>query len=1337
MACSLKAQVLVNEVCSSNTNLIADDDGDYEDWIELYNAGISEVDLDGFFISDDASDPFQYTLPPMVLAPGDFVLIWASGKDKVSSGGEVHSNFKLSSAGEPVLLSNAEGERIDSVPAVQLATNMSYGRQADGQDTWYYFLEPTPGASNNDSEGASEYLAEPQILTPSGFYFNPFTLFILHDDDEVELRYTTDGSVPDESSELYLPAEGIAIENRLNEPENISAIPTTPSTVPAWYRWFPPIGSVYKGTSIRIRAFKSGAIPSPPATGTFIVDPDVEERYDLQRVAISLPPGDLLGPSGVYTNFLSSGPLWEREAHFELFDESGVSYFQSHIGLRLHGGNSRRYALKSFRLYFRNRLGADALEHPIFDAGSMHRHERLLLRNSGSEWSRTYFRDAFAQSIIADYSKVDYMRYRPMVTFVNGEYWGILNLRERFDDNYVKNHYGYERDEIDMLEMISTPVYGSNAEYLALRSFWQSADLAVESNYQHVLDRIHVDNFRDYHIHQIFCMNTDQPGKNVRFWKPKEEGGKWRWMLFDLDDTFALGPHCDYERNGLVFCSGLDSISDPIPNPITPPPAWAPNGPNQTLPLRAMLRSPFFQHDFINRFADLLNTAYQPQRLTALAEQFDEGISDYMQEHFLRWHRPEPEFRQEHLDLVEEFSTNRKGVMESHIIHFFELAGSYTLDLDVQPPNGGHIKVNSIYLHPDSVYMGEGDPYPWQGLYYQGLDLPISAHARPGYVFSHWLQNGVETDSIVISPQEDLALTAVFEQVSTHEPIHYWSFNGSDAQWHEPYFSIGGAGITLEASGSTFVELDDGAGFEGENNRLGQETGTHLRVHYPQMAELLLQMPTTGYKEPILSYECRRSGQGASRHQVYITTDGEAYMLVDSLEIYDDDPLLYTLDLSAFLHTADNADFGVKIRISQGEGGEAGNNRIDNVVLDALPFDGQHPPGLELPIFRQEVIADGSTLQIDLDTYFSHPEGEPLSYILEEVEDPELAEVLVQGNHLVIQGQEPGLTQAWVLADDGIAEPVATAVELMVYPEAATIGSDQGYLLSEWDENAAEGSFPEHMIFLQSEVVDPGLHSPLPYPYSIPEDEVHPDDIENLGFPYSYTRRSRINGLGEEGFSFINTGRSRDLGAALLAIDLSQMEEQAYLSFVAGTVQPNSRVYRWRLQYRVGIEDAFEDLLLDGDAVEYEREELPDSEMDYSLIPLPEFLHGEPYVQLLWRYYFSGQQVFDDFGARSMLRLDNIIVGSADFDHTANESGELRLLLYPNPATEQLHIEHELGAGSIMRMYSIQGALIGEHALQPGRDLLSIADLAPGMYTLKFSNMDGLLLSQKLMITQP
>ncbi len=141
--------VVINEFMASNGSTLADEDGDYEDYIELYNAGESKVDLKGFFLSDDYSNPYLWELPGVVLNPGDFLLVWASGKDRSHVDAPLHTNFRIDRDGEELILTDPDGRRLDEVAPTPLARDMSYGRYPDGSGSWLYLELPSPLQKNH------------------------------------------------------------------------------------------------------------------------------------------------------------------------------------------------------------------------------------------------------------------------------------------------------------------------------------------------------------------------------------------------------------------------------------------------------------------------------------------------------------------------------------------------------------------------------------------------------------------------------------------------------------------------------------------------------------------------------------------------------------------------------------------------------------------------------------------------------------------------------------------------------------------------------------------------------------------------------------------------------------------------------------------------------------------------------------------------------------------------------------------------------------------------------------------------------------------------------------
>lgn len=172
-ACSAGAGVCINEFIAQNEELVADSDGDYEDWIELYNGGSRTVNLEGYYLSDDESAPLKWKLPPIELGPGEYLLVWASGKDRVQ--GELHTNFSIKQEGEPLILSSPKGNVVDSIHAIASRAGESIGRLPDGGDQWHYLSTPSPGASNRDS-GGTEYIF---TAKGTGVYFWLLAVFAI------------------------------------------------------------------------------------------------------------------------------------------------------------------------------------------------------------------------------------------------------------------------------------------------------------------------------------------------------------------------------------------------------------------------------------------------------------------------------------------------------------------------------------------------------------------------------------------------------------------------------------------------------------------------------------------------------------------------------------------------------------------------------------------------------------------------------------------------------------------------------------------------------------------------------------------------------------------------------------------------------------------------------------------------------------------------------------------------------------------------------------------------------------------------------------------------------
>jgi hypothetical protein len=699
---------------------------------EIYSGGFPEeisIDLNEFpFVSGDntlAVEVHNYNTSSSDLSCIPFLTLgYNSEIDNATEPHQLmvlpnsylHTNFKLSSDGEDLILSDQEENVLDSIFTGTLETDMSFGRYFESS-SWVLFAEPTPGSSNSTSSYAGA-LSPIEFSMASGFY----------NQGQISVELST----PDESATIYFTTDG-----------------TTPTMDDFNYGYSIPLTST---TVIRARAFLNGWLPSETESKTYIFGED--EAEGLPVVFLSTDPSTffdedtgmyVMGPNASWdfpyfgANFWED---WERLIHFEILETDGSGY-AANAGVKIFGGWSRAFPQKSLSIFSRSYYGPSTFDYTLFPDSGIDSYEAFVLRNSGNDWESTMLRDGFITSLTNDLD-IDHQQYRPAVHYINGEFWGIQNIREKVNEHFIASHHLISSDNIDLLEFEGEAIHGTNTDYMNLLDYIENNDMndpLVQTALENWID---IESYMSYQAFQIFIDNRDWPGNNIKFWRDHRVGGKWRWILYDTDFGFSIWESNAYTYNTLSFALEPNG------------PGW-PNPPWSTFLFRRMMDNDHFKYSFINIYCDLLNTVFQPNYLISHLDSIANNIEEIIPVHRARWYNngnwPNSTVNwQSRINTMENFSTNRRSYAINHIKNEFDLPNIAQTSLNIVPEGAGSIQFNTLKI----IESG------WNGYYFP--TIPIEARAIPneGFQFSSWLEFPDSNATILVQVTDPFTLTAVF-----------------------------------------------------------------------------------------------------------------------------------------------------------------------------------------------------------------------------------------------------------------------------------------------------------------------------------------------------------------------------------------------------------------------------------------------------------------------------------------------------------------------------------------------------------------------------------------------
>jgi len=552
-----------------------------------------------------------------------------------------------------------------------------------------------------------------QLDPPPGFYDSDQLLHLSTPDRDAQIFFTTDGSIPDPHNSV-----------QYTDPVRLSAADEAV-------------------TVIRARVFGADGRPGPEITASYFLG----IQTALPVISLVLPPDGLWNPdSGLITNPLQKGIEWEKAAHLTFLEPDRHSGFQATIGLRIHGGYTRTYDKKSFRIYFRDEYGLPWLEYPLFGAEGPPRIKRLVLHSGAQDspqpeinWS--LMRNQVVARIAAQTDSYTTLS-RPVHLFINGAPWGIYQLRERVDERFLQERFG-----IGPVEMLDTPELSENrlrddqprAHWDALLQFVETHDLADPDHYAFVATQVDFSNLIDYTLIQIYSANIDWPHRNMNMFRPLTAGGQWHWLFWDNDSSLGLQPWSTPRTNMIARALATDH-----PN----------TGGRDTLLLRSLMANPDFRARFLGRAADLLNFVLTPEQVTAHIDLLAAELAPDILYETSRWQQGYA-WESGVADL-RRFAAQRPGYMRSNLTAWFQTGPMIPVTI-MQPADGGQVFINGW-----PVPAGE-----WTGLFFPGLPLHILAVPANGLQFTGW-EGEAASPSLLLTPAAGLTLSPRYSAAPAH-----------------------------------------------------------------------------------------------------------------------------------------------------------------------------------------------------------------------------------------------------------------------------------------------------------------------------------------------------------------------------------------------------------------------------------------------------------------------------------------------------------------------------------------------------------------------------------------
>ena len=712
--------------------------------VRVHNASATSSDLtSNFFLSAGiASANVNYqSLPAWIQTP--LVL--------------PHADFKLSH-GETICISDSSENLLDSVfIPYDLTRTVSRGRLPDGIGNWCYFNDPSPNESNSQNTCYSAITEAPVLDLASGWYSAAQQLTVTTPNNATSY-YTTNGDVPDRN------------DNEVSGPIYI-----------------------YTTSVLSVRTFSDVGqkLPSAVVDRTYIID---EDNHGLPVVSIITTENHLWDwNSGIYVmgpNASANYPYfgsnfwepWSRKSRMEFFDSTHTKQFEAVFDLEIHGGWSRAEPQKSFRIDAKSIYTGD-VEYPLIPRKPhITSFNNFNLRNGGQHSLFDRIQDA-VMSRLSEGTNIDRMGYQACIVYLNGAYWGLYGIREKFDEHYVESNHGVDKDEIQLLNREGALV-GDASHFVESHQIITNTSTAAPNFVEVLSSRFDLENYIDYFVFETYIQNRDWMGidwelNNIKLWRQDTLDATWRYMMYDTDFAFGL-------YGGNVFQNYIDKARNP-------------SYPNQHSQIfDHILDNADFRCRFVNRYDDLINTTFQTDHFNEVTDELKSELAPAIPDHIANWSSQMGPYSYTYwlneVNGIKTYNSSRIATARQHLNQSLSLQGQKEVELDVSPASAGLVQLNSII-----------PPLPWEGVYHGACPITTEAIPSFGFIFSHWYSsasayNNATQDSIGITLAANTTLIAHFDtcknvvtaaiqkeglrlraklSIAVNNPSYEWFYNGT------------------------------------------------------------------------------------------------------------------------------------------------------------------------------------------------------------------------------------------------------------------------------------------------------------------------------------------------------------------------------------------------------------------------------------------------------------------------------------------------------------------------------------------------------------------------------